>query len=61
MDLKVLTDLLLSGKNWKDKVAELGFLGGFRKNKINDPANPDYLTTFLMESNKRCITLITKE
>lgn len=39
-------------KKWKDKVWELGGLGGFRKNKINDPKNPEYLTTFLMESNK---------
>ncbi len=39
-------------KKWKDKVWELGGLGGFRKNKINDPTNPEYLTIFLMESNK---------
>lgn len=39
-------------KHWKDKVWELGGLGGFRKNKLNDPTNPEYLTTFLMESNK---------
>ena len=39
-------------KKWKDKVWELGGLGGFRKNKINDPKNPEYLSTFLMESNK---------
>lgn len=39
-------------KNWKDKVAELGFLGGFRKNKINDPKNPEYLAQFVIENNK---------
>lgn len=39
-------------KKWKDKVWELGALGGFRKNKISDPSNPDYFTEFLMESNK---------
>jgi len=39
-------------KKWKDKVWELGALGGFRKNKINDPTNPDYFTLFLIESNK---------
>lgn len=39
-------------KKWKDKVWELGGLGGFRKNKINDPTNPEYFSTFLMESNK---------
>jgi len=39
-------------KKWKDKVWELGGLGGFRKNKINNPNSPEYLTIFLMESNK---------
>lgn len=39
-------------KNWKDKVWELGALGGFRKNKINDPNNPKYLEKFIIESNK---------
>ncbi len=39
-------------KHWKDAVWELGGLGGFRKNKINDPSDPEYFTTFLMESNK---------
>ncbi len=39
-------------KKWKDKVWELGALGGFRKNKINDPSSPDYFTLFLIESNK---------
>lgn len=42
-------------KNWKDKVAELGFLGGFRKNKINDPKNPEYLAQFVIENNKGII------
>lgn len=37
---------------WKDKVWELGGLGGFRKNKIADPNNPDYLLKFVVESNK---------
>lgn len=39
-------------KKWKDKIWELGGLGGFRKNKINDPNNPEYFTMFLIESNK---------
>lgn len=39
-------------KKWKDKVWELGALGGFRKNKISDPNNPEYFTLFLIESNK---------
>ncbi len=37
---------------WKDKVWELGALGGFRKNKIADPNNPEYLLQFVVESNK---------
>ena len=36
---------------WKDRVVELGVLGGFRKNKIADPNNPDYLLQFVVESN----------
>jgi hypothetical protein len=39
-------------KSWKDKVWELDGLGGFRKNKINDPNNPKYLEQFIIESNK---------
>ena len=39
-------------KSWKDKVWELGGLGGFRKNKINDAGSPEYLHRFIMESNK---------
>ena len=38
-------------KSWKDKVWELGALGGFRKNKIADPNDPDYLHKFLVEAN----------
>ena len=39
-------------KQWKDKVWELGGLGGFRKNKINDVSNSEYLYRFIIESNK---------
>ena len=45
----------LKVKKWKDKVWELGGLGGFRKNKIADPNNPEYLHQFLIESNKGII------
>jgi len=38
-------------KSWKDKVWELGALGGFRKNKIKDPSSPEYIAQFLYESN----------
>ena len=39
-------------RKWKDKVLELGGLGGFKKNKIADPKNPDYLKMFIIESNR---------
>lgn len=39
-------------KSWKDKVWELGALGGFRKNKLNDPSSSMYLERFIIESNK---------
>ena len=39
-------------KKWKDKVLELGVLGGFRKNKIQDPKSAEYFETFLIECNK---------
>lgn len=39
-------------KKWKDKVWELGVLGGFRKNKIVDPGSPEYLLKFITESGK---------
>ena len=42
----------LNIKNWKDKVAELGALGGFRKNKVQNPNDPKYSERFLIESNK---------
>ena len=39
-------------KSWKDKVWELGALGGFRKNKIAEPDSSDYFLKFIYESNK---------
>lgn len=42
-------------KNWKDKVWELGGMGGFRKNKIKDANDPEYLKQFIIESNKGII------
>lgn len=39
-------------KSWKDKIFELGALGGFRKNKVKDPNNPEYLNQFIVENNK---------
>jgi len=42
----------LKVKKWKDKVLELGVLGGFRKNKINEPKNKEYIEKFIIECNK---------
>ena len=39
-------------KKWKDKNLELGMLNGFRKNKLSDPNNPEYINKFILESNK---------
>ena len=36
-------------KYWKDKVWELGALGGFRKNKVKDPNDVAYLDRFIIE------------
>ena len=39
-------------KKWKDKVLELGALGGFRKNKLENSNNEEYLNKFVLEINK---------
>lgn len=39
-------------RSWKDKVWELGKLGGFSKAKVDDPKNPEYSRRFLIESYK---------
>ena len=38
-------------KKWKDKVLELGALSGFRKNKIAEPTNNDYVGRYILEAN----------
>lgn len=38
-------------RKWKDKVWELGALGGFRKNKLNANTS-EYLYRFIIESNR---------
>ncbi len=45
----------LNIRKWKDKVIELGALGGFRKNKIKDQNDANYIYQFLIESNKGII------
>ena len=37
-------------KKWKDKIPEIGHFTGFRKNKISDPKNPEYIKRFINES-----------
>lgn len=37
-------------RKWKDKVPEIGHFTGFRKNKIADPKNVEYLDRFLLEA-----------
>lgn len=39
-------------RKWKDKIWELGSLGGFSKKKFESPNNPEYIEKFLIESNK---------
>lgn len=39
-------------KKWKDKTAELGALNGFKKNKVQEFDNPEYVKRFILETNK---------
>lgn len=41
---------------WKDKVWELGGLGGFSKKILKEPDNPQYIEKFIIECNKGVIT-----
>ena len=41
---------LIGVKKWKEKVPELGMFTHFRKNKIEDPKNPEYLKRFILEA-----------
>lgn len=36
-------------KKWKDKIHELGQLTNFKKNKVREPKNSEYLLRYLME------------
>lgn len=38
-------------KKWKDKIPELGKLTNFRKNKIRDPKNNEYVKRYITEAN----------
>ena len=46
----------LKVRNWKDKVWELGGLGGFSKKKVLEPSNPAYIEKFIIECNKGVLT-----
>lgn len=37
-------------RKWKEKVPEAGKLGGFKKDKLASPKDPEYLRKFLVES-----------
>ena len=41
---------------WKDKVWELGGLGGFSKRELREPDNPKYIERFIIECNKGVLT-----
>lgn len=41
---------------WKDKVWELGGLGGFSKKALREPNNPAYIEKFIIECNKGVAT-----
>ena len=41
---------------WKDRVWELGGLGGFSKSQLRDPSNPAYIEKFIIECNKGVLT-----
>lgn len=41
---------------WKDKVWELGGLGGFSKKKLANPNSPEYIEKFIIECNKGVLT-----
>ncbi|MBQ3551204.1 MAG: hypothetical protein IJA41_09535 [Clostridia bacterium] len=43
-------------RSWKDKVWELGGLGGFSKKNLNDPNSPEYIEKFIIECNKGVLT-----
>lgn len=46
----------LKVRAWKDKVWELGGLGGFSKKSLADPDSPEYIEWFIIECNKGVLT-----
>lgn len=43
-------------RSWKDKVWELGGLGGFSKKNLESPNSPEYIEKFIVECNKGVLT-----
>lgn len=43
-------------RNWKDKVWELGGLGGFSKKNLANPGSKEYIEKFIIECNKGVLT-----
>ena len=43
-------------RSWKDKVWELGGLGGFSKKNLARPNSPEYIEKFIIECNKGVLT-----
>ena len=43
-------------RSWKDKVWELGGLGGFSKKNLAKPGSPEYIEKFIIECNKGVLT-----
>lgn len=46
----------LKVREWKDKVWELGGLGGFSKKRLESPRDPEYIEKFIIECNKGMLT-----
>lgn len=46
----------LKVRKWKDKVWELGGLGGFSKKNLANPNSPEYIEKFIVECNKGVLT-----
>lgn len=46
----------LKVREWKDKVWELGGLGGFSKKELKEPDDPQYIERFIIECNKGVLT-----
>ena len=45
-------------RQWKDKIWELGSLGGFSKKSLKSSSDKEYLKQFIIESNKGVLTHI---